>query len=529
MSEPESISDVPETLESAENAARPEDETQKQALLDKTKAVIQSRANKKQSQSTRAKYLRPGFDWRAHGHLVISGILFSLLVLYVVARLFQGLTQPQTNEPRELTAESLLPRKVKYGGEIVPGRVFVKMEATRTDKDPELVGEIKKVIDSGGMPADVFHNDIPPEVNVANELVAAFEVYKENPGELEQLRAKSPPSPWKIDGDTLQEVADVMSRTDRKRLDIRKMLGKDDVCFAFNFVHDPDYGDVPDTSASDFLSDYLLLEEFAAARALETKEVASAVDSLAYMFRMAQLAAEVKNVNIRTRASEIRMRAVDVMQGVVLNPHFSEQNLIALLDTLQEQLDAWTPESAMWIGDRASGLVVYNLIRQHGLDSALEPEEIAELQQRGIYETFSSDLLRKLPQDQTTYMRIMQKIIEESSKPYYQRVPEWKKIETELRLRRGMSDEPVIAEILLRGVSEIMQYCAQDRAKCEMAVLAMATSLGRPIATAKRPKEKLELDPLFGQKYEITQLPGMVQVSYFSNLKPFQVPKFGGK
>ena len=507
-----------------EEIVSPEEKVRKQELLSAAKKIVRHRKNKKS---------KPDFDWSAQGHFVLSIVLLAIIVLYAAIGICRSRMPEKDKTGLVVTAESLLPTIIDYGGEKIPGKVFVKMEATRTDRDPELVEEIRKVIDEKGMPADIFQDDIPPEMNLGTELSRAFEIYKNNPGELEQLREKSPRGEWKIGREALQEVGDILTRTEQKRLDIREMLNKNDVCFSFAFVHDPDYGDIPDTSASDFLSDYLLLEEFAVAKALDEGRVEAATESLAYMFRMAQLAAEVKNVTVRTKAGEVRMKTMDVMQGVVLDPKFRESDMIYLLGMLQEQLDAWTPESAMWIGDRASGLVVFNLIRQHGLESALEPDEIAELRQRGIFDSFSKGLLTNLPKDQAVYLRMMQRIIEESQNPFYQRVPELKRIEAELRGRRGAVDEPVISEILLRGTTEIMKYCAQDRAKCEMAVLAMAASLGKTVATAKRPHETLELDPLFGRKYEILKTTGtdeskadFVRVSFHSNLKPFRVPDF---
>ncbi len=521
-------SDVPQDVPPKPAVA--EEETHKQELLAKTKEIVDHRkmpAQHTTKSGAKAAGKPGGPFWKKQGHLVISVGLFSIIAFYVTFGLCRGILNPPPQAPRTISAESLLPPVVTYGGKEMPGKTFVKMEATRRDKDPELVGEISKIIDSGGMPADVFQDDVPPEMNVGTELTKAFEVYKDNPGEMEQLRAKAPQGLWQIDAATLQEVADILTRTEQKRLNIREMLGKDGVCFSFHFVHDPDYGDVPDTEASDYLSDYLLLEEYAIAQALAAGEIDQAIDSLAFIFRLAQLAAEVKNVGIRTRACEVRMRAIDVMQGVVLAPAFRQSHAVKLLGILQEQMDMWTPESAMWIGDRASGLVVYNLIRQYGLESALEPDELAELRQRGIFESLSKNLLHTLPADQTAYMKIMQRVIDESDRPLFERRPEWNKIESDLLAKRGASDEPVIAEMLLRGVPEIMLYCAQDRAKCETAVLALATSLGQTVATTKRPDAKFELDPIFGRKYEINKDAGFVTVSFYAaELKPFRTPDF---
>jgi hypothetical protein len=301
------------------------------------------------------------------------------------------------------------------------------------------------------------------------------------------------------------------------------------------------------------------LEEYAVARALLDGNIDDAVDCLSYIFRVAQLAAEVRSPEVRSKAARIRRHALDVTQTVVLHPKFQKKNLIKLYDILQEQLETWTNDAEAWIGDRASGMKIYNLVAQYGPEEVLEPDEINELRQRGLLaeaeekpetsktsrsqksksilfqtKTITSsvkltsklDKEEELAKDQVYYLRTMKSVIDECRKPYYQRRALLDRVYEELRRLRNTSEEPILASLLLRGVSELMEYIAFDRTECETAFLAMSFSL-------KRPSDQYELDPLYGKKYETRQMVNpkepkipIVRTAYSNSLKPFCVPDY---
>lgn len=516
-----------------------ENDSRKEELLNTAKKIVHRREAGKSKKSSKKK---EKFDWGAQGALILGGTLLLMILLYGMIGMYR---HQERQEGRRLTEESALPSTVRYGGEELPGKTFVGMEAVRTDRTPELVDEIKRVIGEEGMPSDVFRNDVPPEKNLAEGLSREFKIYQENSGELERLRREVPYDEWKIDKETLDRVSDVLERVEPKRQDIRSMLNQADVCFSFEFVHDPVLGELPDTEASGFLADYMLLEEFAAARALIEGKPTAATESLAYIFRLAQLASEVKNPGIRTKAAQIRLHGLDIMQAVVLDPNFRRSDLVYLYTMLREQLDAWTPDVAAWIGDRASGMKVYNMVIQYGVDDALEPDEIEEMSRRNLVTLnmkgkWVLNDYGSLGRDQVFYLKSMQEVIDSCQKPFPQRLPVLNRITDRVRAAQGTEAETVIAEFLLRGIRELMQYCAQDRVKCETAVLAMATSLKDTAAPAERASiektlQTLTLDPLYGKKYEVRRIPNdrepkidVVWVSYFGNLKPFRVPDYGG-
>ncbi|MCL2743596.1 MAG: hypothetical protein FWE67_07080 [Planctomycetaceae bacterium] len=533
----------------AEKRSDPNEEQSQ--LINAAKKIVKKR---EQSVSRRSKKSEE-LNLRQIG--MFAGVFISIsILLFVLARSCGTMGR---SGPRFPPRDSLLPTSYMYGGEKVPSKVFTGLEAVRTVKDNELIFEIKRVIDDGGTPSEIFKKDVPPEHNAAVMLSQQFEVYQKNPGELESLRKFSPFENGKVSAQSLSEVSDVLSRIDPKRQKIRNMLNNPEVCFTFEFADVPKEAgnqagaEIPDTKASDFLADYVMLEEFSLAASLQKGDVLSATESLAYTFRLAQLAAEVKNPTIRVRAGEVRLKAIQTLQAVVLDPNLKEENLVYLFSVVQEQLNAWTPDSAAWIGDRASGMRVYNLIFQYGLDEALEPEEIEEMRVRGIYEETRRKLHRMLPRDNVFYLQSMQKIIDVSGEPFYRRMPMLNQVDTAVRATQGTPDETVIAEFLLRGIRDIMQFCAEDRTKCETAALAMAHSLkntkypfpstgGRGGILPSRTIEMYVVAPLYGRKYEVThdrrpryenggsenseELINAVSVSYPGSLQPFIVPDF---
>lgn len=508
----------------------PDDHPSKDELLTATKRIVESREKSEPGNASIHRVSKKAegnkTDWSSQGALVFGSVLGVIVFLYALI----GICRPSLRPSKPpLSDASMIPLVVEYGGEQIPGKAFVGMEATRTMKDKELVSEIKQIAVAKALPGEVFANDVPHEMNVAHELSKLFKIYKDNPGELDKLRQGISNGEWKIDGKTLEQVSDILTRVEPKRQDIRAMLERKDVCFSFEFVETQD-GPAPNTDGADFMDDYVLLEEYAIARALLEGTIEKATESLAYIFRIAQLAAEVRSPEIRSKAAKIRRRALDVTQTVVLDPKFVKKDLIDLYEILKEQLDHWTDDAEAWIGDRANGLKVYNLIVQYGPEAALEENEVAELTQRGILEKYikRKDLVKTIVKDQIVYLRTMKSVIEECGKPYYQRRSLFARIFSDIQLQKNSPEEPIITEFLLRGIPELMEYIAFDRTECETAFLAMSLSLKRPI-----PPKQFELDPLYGKKYETRSMINpkepkipIVWTSYANSLKPFRVPDY---
>ena len=510
----------------------PDDQPSIEELLTATRRIVEDREIMGTVPSvprrSSKKAASPKFNWSEQGALVFGCALGVIIVLYAIL----GICRSSTKPPKQpLSEASLIPKVVEYGGQKMEGKAFVGIETTRTLKDEQLIAEIKQIADAGGLPSDVFVDDVPDEMNIASELSKLFGIHKDNPNELNRLRDGIASGDWKITEETLGRVSDILTRIEPRRLGIRQMLEQADVCFSFEFTQS-DEGLIPDTDGADFMEDYVLLEEYAIARALLEGKVDDAVVSLSYIFRIAQLAAEVRSPEVRSKAAKIRRHALDITQTVVLDPKFRKKNLVDLYEILTEQLEAWTDDAEAWIGDRASGLKVYNLVARFGPEDALEPGEIDELNRRGILEGYTKrkNLAQVIAEDQVYYLQTMRAVIDECRRPFYLRQSLLNRIYADERRLRNTPEEPIIAGFLLRGISDLMEYIAFDRAECEAALLAMAASLNRPV-----PSNQFELDPLFGKRYETHRMLNpaepkipIVWTAYSNSLKPFRVPDYSG-
>jgi hypothetical protein len=481
-------------------------------------------------------------------------ILFIVFTIYIVSAIQR---QYRVHETR---SDSLLisPKIVKFGSETISGELFRGMETARFEKDKELIAEIKKVIDQKGTPSEIFKNNLSGNVNIAVALNNAFHL--ENGEELNLLRDAAPKEDtWKISGETLERLDEILTRFESKRLTIRNLLNRPDSCFYFLFEQDEEFGEIIDLQAANYLEDYLLLEEYAIAKALQDGRIEDALDSLVYIFRIAQLTSAIGVPSARSASALIRLRAVDVMQTTILDPKFQKRYLNGLYEMIKEQLEHWTPDRAVWTADRASGLKTYHRILQYGPEAALTPTEIDDLEKRDllvflarkpkkrkkntddnksekenneIKETIllKNDFFYAHVPDEIFYLRSMQKVIDVSEKLFYQRFSILSEITDEVVRAMDKKSAPIIAEILLRGIVESMRLHAQDRAACEMTFLAMSISLEKPTFTS------LTSNPFSEKRYDVNQIEDIenadnlknkyIQVSSSDYRKPFRVPDY---
>jgi hypothetical protein len=486
-------------------------------------------------------------------------ILFIVFTFYIVSAI------QRQYRVREARSDSLLisPKTVKFGDETVSGELFRGMETVRFEKDKELIAEIKKVMLQKGTPSDIFKNNPSGNVNIATALNNAFHL--ENSEELNLLRDAAPKEDrWEISGETLERLDEILTRFESKRLTIRNLLNRPDSCFYFLFEQDEEFGEIIDIQATNYLEDYLLLEEYAIAKALRDGRIEDALDSLVYIFRIAQLASAIGVPSARSQAALIRLRAVDVMQTIILDPKFKKRYLNGLYEMIKEQLEHWTPDRVVWVADRASGLKTYHRILQYGLEAALTPTEIDDLEKRNLLVFIArkqkkrkkntddnksekeidenneikeiillkNDFLHGHVSDEIFYLRSMQKVIDASEKLFYQRFSILSEITDEVVRAMDKESAPIIAEILLRGIVESMRLHAQDRAACEMTFLAMSISLEKPTFTS------LTANPFSEKRYDVNQIEDIeiknadnpknkyIQVLSSDHHKPFSVPDY---
>ncbi|MDR1053300.1 MAG: hypothetical protein LBL39_03915, partial [Planctomycetaceae bacterium] len=480
-----------------------------------------------------------GFKRNTHQSTQSLVIICSLMIAFVVCVILVGIfyKSPVTSS---ISGGIILPMIVEYDGiKNIPGKRFAGIESTRTYKSSELAGEIKKVLQATGLPGDIFKTNVPPDKNLAVLLKREFKIYRDNRGEFEQLRKEPVFIDGKVNNDVLSQADEVLSRVDSKRLSVRKMLEDDEqVAYSFEMVNIEGIGDTPDISSAGYLDDYILLEEYAVARAVRDGKIREAIIAIAYVLRLAQLTAEVPSLPVRFIAANTRLKGLDMIQNVVLSKSFTEADLRELYMVVIEQLETWSAESKTFIGHRASGMKTFNLILALGIDYAFENTELEELTKRDK-DRFEYRINQNWAWDHVFFLQSMQSLIGECKYPYYKRKDRIDKIFQVLREKYDTPEDLITSYFLLREVPRYMQFFALERARYELAALSMANSLKYSTGVTEYAAESIksyEKEPITGTLYHIKQIVNesepkidIVWGSYFGNMKPFKVPDYSLK
>ena len=459
----------------------------------------------------------------------------------------------------------------------IPSQRFSGAEMLRKIKTPELIAEVEKVIEQEGLPADVFYglsSKVPDErlltqqeydrekqeqqqYNIAAVLNDEFQEYDTHQqNDMHKLWDASPIGEWDADEQKFESVRQILSSMEPKRQTIRRKL--EDVGnthFYYIFVRPESLksskslksvktsspselsshaGTLVNTWASKYLADYALLEEYAIARALLDGDIDTAIDALAYIFRITQLASTLGNVGVRGDAAMVRLRAFDVMQRVILDAKFEKKHMNRLREMLMEQRDHWTTEYFTWFGDRASGLMLYQRIFVDGPINALTPAELAVWEKREIYSSEDAGRLQNVfvrafrkyhEADAAFYLQSMQKILNISDKPLVGRLDVLNKINRDIlaaqdkRDKDEISMEFFVANLLLQDVDRMMRIFVQDQSALDRAYVAMLLSLGQNNTNGFS-------DPATDKPYEVHKENGWLSISTANLPRPFRVPVF---
>jgi hypothetical protein len=434
----------------------------------------------------------------------------------------------------------ILPAVVEYAGiKNIPGKRFTGIETTRTNQNRELTDEVKKVLQAKGLPADIFKLDVPPDKNLAVLLKREFKIYRDNPGEIELLRKQPIFIDGKVNDQALLAADEALTRLEPKKLAVRQMLDDDnEVAYSFEIINIEGIGETPDISSAGYLEDYVLLEEYAIAKAIRTNKIRDAVIAIAYVFRITQLTAEIPSLPVRHVAATTRLKAIDLVQSIVFSKSFAEEDLRELFMIILEQLDTWCPESKTFAGYRASGMKTFNLIAAMGIDFAFEKSELDELEKRDK-DRFEYRINQNWTWDHVFFLESMQTIIGSCNEPYYKRKEFIESILNKLQEKYNTPEELITSNFLLREAPRVMQYYAFERTKCEVAALTMAYSLRNSQGMSEYAEKTIESytkELMTGKPYHIRQIVNETQPkinvvwgSYFGNMKPFVVPDYSKK
>ncbi len=253
---------------------------------------------------------------------------------------------------------------------------------------------------------------------------------------------------------------------------------------------------------------YNRMEMFLAAEQLVVGDLNAAIETTAAMLAMCELLGDQPHVVSRLAAGESRREVLQIVQAIAANSRCDASQTEQLRTLVEAQLTNWPSDSDAWIGDRAQGLHLYEMIRDGQLLSLLTEDELAQHSGGGNLNSFLAAATRSIDSDQHFYLRSMREIIAACDRPYSQREKVFDKLRTQLGELQKTPEYPLVADrMLLQNIEEAQRFQATDLAWTQAWANALTVSLEQ-----RRPP--YELNPLTGKPYQIYFENGDVKVSH---------------
>jgi len=387
---------------------------------------------------------------------------------------------------------------------------------TLTQARDSIQEEIETVRREGGLPTQVFQRDIPPEENVGALIAKEFSSF--DPNSYDRLRESiSTQGPWYADWETIQTHGEVLARFKPQRDRLRELLDDPDAKFEQNLIG-TNIGLVPDDQNVDSSWSYMTLEECEIARSLQEGNMDDAVETLRYMLRFTELAAQTQFPEMRIHAAYMRENTLRILQTLALDPKFTPKHANTIITILRRTLQNWPSDAKCWIGDRAEALRRFELIREGRISEALTASELDKLRSLdvlGVEIPKEKEQTRRerglsllnavafykpqaIDKDQDYYLKAMRVLIDSCSQPFYARLETLDHVADNLQLQQGKKDYPALSMLFLYGIRESMQKQAMDKTRVEAWYLALASSL-------KLAVKEGAVDPVRGKPYIITR------------------------
>lgn len=248
------------------------------------------------------------------------------------------------------------------------------------------------------------------------------------------------------------------------------------------------------------------LEMFLAAEQIAAGDLPAAIPSLETMLALCEILGRQKHVVSRLTAARCRREALSIVQAMAASAAAKPDDLQRVQKLLARQIAAWPPDADAWIGDRAQGLHMYEMIRDGQIGSLLTAEELAAYQADGTLAAFESAAARSIDDDELFYLQAMRTIIRGCGRPFHQRREVFDSLRRQLHDLRATPEYPLIADrMLLKDIESAQRLQAADLAWTSAWANALA------LALEDRPPPQAE-NPLSGRPYEITYDDGNVVV-----------------
>jgi hypothetical protein len=249
------------------------------------------------------------------------------------------------------------------------------------------------------------------------------------------------------------------------------------------------------------------LEAVAAADALAENEPDAALGSLAILFEAARILGRERNIATRTTAANLREDALHVLQAVAAHERATPETHSQLLGMLERATAEWPSDQTAWIGDRAAGLIAYELVRDGHYFSLLDQHEIQKLRERGLLAATAKAVMRNIDTDELFYLHAMRRIIESCQRPYFERMAVLNVVRSELTALEQTGDYPLIAGKLL-----LTDFEAGHRLQAEDLARTMAWKVALQVASDNK-SIAAPINPVTGKPLHVLLTARGVEIS----------------
>ena len=248
----------------------------------------------------------------------------------------------------------------------------------------ELRAELARVVAEGGTPAQLGglagSTDPPADGQPDHSIVVALtEIFPADTRDLlvERLRSVYPDARFQFAPLARGTARDLLQAADERRGKFQRLMLtaslRPSYPHALGIGADVNY--LTAVEAGNRLTGIYIAE------LLETNRVPQAMESLNAMFRVAEWLSQEKHPLPRIAGARQRAAALVVLGAIARHPHASPEIRGQLQELLTRQLSHWPTDADAWIGERAEGLHMYELIRDGYLLSVLPFENLRRLRE----------------------------------------------------------------------------------------------------------------------------------------------------
>ena len=261
------------------------------------------------------------------------------------------------------------------------------------------------------------------------------------------------------------------------------------------------------------------LENLAAAEALADGRPDDALPPLEILLRTAQVLADECNVTTRITAASLRAESLEVLQAIAAHAQATRKTHERLLQLLTRYTEGWPDDARAWIGERAGGVVAYELVRDGQFLALLSREEVERLEAQQTLTVTARAALRGVDRDELYYLQTLRKMIAACSQPHFQRREMLAIVRRELADREQSADYPLVAaRVLLTDFEAAHERQAVDAARCQAWLIALSAAVERPLQTGI-------ISPVTGQPLVVESSPAIIRVrGILSGGDSFEIP-----